>query len=1036
MDLPKGTVTFLFTDIEGSTRLWDLFPDVMLGALTRLEEILRGSISQQNGIVIKSTGDGLHAVFSSPVDAVKAALSGQRELLVETWNPKTGRLKVRMALHSGTADLRGGDYYGGTVNRAARLLSAGHGDQILLSQSTRELIREELPGDITLVDLGYHRLKDLLRPEHIYQLSVPDLPGYFPVLRGLDPRSVNLPSHPTPFIGRKKEIKALGRLLENANVRLITLVGPGGAGKTRLAVQAAAEFVAAFHDGALFIDLAAITEPQLVPSSIANVLGVRETARRSIEENIIQYLRSRSLLLILDNFEQVLDGANFVSQIIGGAPGIKIIATSREALSLQEEWQFSVNGMAYPHRLDAADYGDYDAVRLFVTITQKVQPDFALEDQKEGVIKICQLVEGLPLAIELAAPWMKAMAAEEIVYEIHRNISILSTSLRNLPEGHQSMVAIFEQSWSYLSSRQREVFAALSVFSGGFQLEAAEAVTGALSQTIMELVDKSLLRWSSEGRFSIHELLRQHVERQLKLSPEEYQAARNLHCNYYANFVGQFQNDMFRDRHLEAMAQLEEDIENVKTAWDWAAAQLRLEEIQKISKGLYDMEDIKGRYIEGDSLFNRVIEPLEAVSDSSQKAAVLSQIYLIQSWHAIRRGKLELARDYAEKSQESLVKHDLSPTPGLATDPLSALGVVANALGNYEQAEKLGEKALERAESLGEPLKLQFAFYVLSNAALYQGHYQEARDFALKAKAIALELGSRWFMAYILDDLGRIDQVMGEYESAKNNFRTTYKIRRDFDDPEGMALALNHLAQIALLEEDYQQAKQLFEQSRWLYLDIGDRRGLARSLSGLARTDRLQNNLKSAGNYLAEALNVSSEMGFMPLTLELLVECGELLLTGNIPEQGILLLAGVSYQPGAGHEAQEKAQQLLDSNRDRFAPELFKAVTKQGKESNLDQLLAAAKNSLADFNKAQEQASAAEPVIKLNDQHIFESLTDRELEVLGLMSKGLANPEIAERLIIALGAVESHTNQIYSKLGVRNRVEAVAKARDLGILPS
>jgi ATP/maltotriose-dependent transcriptional regulator MalT len=336
----------------------------------------------------------------------------------------------------------------------------------------------------------------------------------------------------------------------------------------------------------------------------------------------------------------------------------------------------------------------------------------------------------------------------------------------------------------------------------------------------------------------------------------------------------------------------------------------------------------------------------------------------------------------------------------------------------------------------GEPLKLQLAFYVLSNAAFYPGRYQEARDFALKAKEIALELGSRWFMAYILDDLGRIDQVMGDYKSAKDNFRTTYKIRQDFDDPEGMALALNHLAQIALLEEDYHQAKQLFEQSRWLYLDIGDRGGLARSLSGLARTARLRDNLESAGNYLAEALNITSEMGFIHLTLELLVESGELLLTESIPEQGILLLAGVSFQPSASHEAQEKAQQLLDSNRDRLAPDSFEAITKQGKASNLDQLLAAAKTDLADFNSAQELASGAEPVIKSNEQLIFESLTDRELEVLGLMSEGLSNPEIAERLIIAVGTVKSYTNQIYSKLGVRNRVEAAAKSRDLGLLPS
>ena len=957
MELPEGTVTFLLTDVEGGTRLWDLFPDAMTGAINRYEEILRGSINDLNGIVIKTTGDGLHAVFSAAIDAVKAALACQRELAQETWNPKTGRLRVRIALQSGTAQLRGGDYYGDTLNRAAKLLSAGHGDQILISQSTGELIRAALPTDAALIDLGCHRLKNLLRPEHIYQLTVPDIPSNFPVLRRLDPRSVSIPSQLTPFIGRTEEIGALRNLLKNDEVRVVTLVGAGGAGKTRLAVQTAAEIVADFPDGSFFIDLTPIVNPQLIPTSIANVLGIRETVVQSIEENVTQYLRSRSILLILDNFEQILDGAALVSQIVEEAPGIKIIVTSRKPLALEGERQYRVKGLPYPQKLDSLNISDYDAINLFINIAQRANPDFSLEDELDGVIKICQLVQGLPLAIELAAPWVKVMPTEEIVYEIHRNISILTTRLKNIPERQKSLIAIFEQSWSYLSTQQRNTFAALSVFQGSFQLAAAKEIAGASYKTILELVDKSLLRWSSVKRFSIHELLRQHVENQLRLSPGEYLLVRNLHCEYYADFAGEFQGELFCDQHLEAMTQFGEDLENIRSAWEWAAAQLRLEQIQKISQALYDLEYIKGRYIESDILIIDVIIPLEATAESSQKDAVLSQLYLIQSWHCIRRGKFKVAAEYAEKSLELLEKHDLSPRPGFAGDPSAALGVVANALGNYEQAEEYGNIARDRAKSLGESLKLQLALNVLSNAAYYQGSYQDARDLALKAKSAALDLGGRWFLATILNDLGRIDQVMGEYKSASNNFRTTYKLRKDFDDLAGMATALKNLAAVSLLEKEYTQGKQFFEQSRWLYLDIGDRGGLARSLKGLARTARLTGNLESACRDMAEALDIAAELGFAPLALELLAEAGELLITGRLPEQGILLLAGVSVQPGANHETQQQTQKLLDSNQEQFPYGTFESIVEGGQDSTLDQLLSAANGNLSEFEVAQELKS-------------------------------------------------------------------------------
>ena len=503
VDLPRGTVTFLFTDIEGSTTLWERHRQAMAQAVEHHLTVLRSAITEHGGVLFKVVGDGVQAAFPRAPSAVAAALQAQRALLGENWG-EISPLAVRMALHAGEAEPdEHGDFLTAPLNRLSRLLAVGYGGQILLSQTVQQLSRGALPTGAALRDLGEHRLRDLLDPERVFQLLHPELPDQFPPLRSLENRPNNLPRQPTPFLGREREVADVVGLLRTDEVQLLTLTGPGGTGKTRLALQAAADLLDDFPDGIFFVPLASVSDPALVPSAIAGALGIREEGGRSLMNRLHDVLAPKWLLLVLDNVEHLIEAASAVGELLGASSALKVLATSRLPLHLRAEREYPVPPLALPRRKPPPtleQLSQYESVRLFIERAQAVNPDFTVNNSNApAVAEICHRLDGLPLAIELAAARVRMLPPEAMLARLEQRLPFLTRGARDAPARQRTLGDTIAWSYDLLDPSDQTLFRRLSVFAGGCTLDAAEAVANPAGDLDMfggleRLVEHSLLR--------------------------------------------------------------------------------------------------------------------------------------------------------------------------------------------------------------------------------------------------------------------------------------------------------------------------------------------------------------------------------------------------------------------------------------------------------------------------------------------------------------------------------------------------------------
>ena len=591
LDLPRGTVAFLFTDIEGSTRLWERDATAMGQALERHNAILDAAITAHGGIHFKTIGDAFQAAFPDASSAIAAVVDAQRALHADPW-ARTGPIRVRMAMHVGEAAPRDGDrpdYLSPALNSLGRLLAAGHGGQSLLTNAARILAADTLPDGVALRDLGRHQLRDQLDPEQIWQLVIPGLADAFPPLKTLDRHPTNLPRQPTPLIGRDALLAELLPILTDSDTRLLTLTGPGGVGKTRLAVQLAADVSNAFPDGTFFVDLATVTDPAAVLPLVASALGVREGGGLSLKDATIALLAQKRLLLVLDNLEQIrpVDAlGREITELLGAAPSLTILGTSRAPLQIRAEREWPLEPLAVPdpaRLLPPPVLAENPAVALFLERARAAKPSFALTDANAAAVaEIVHLLDGLPLALELAAARLRALSANQLRDRLGKQIDLLFGGTRDRPDRHQTLRATIQWSHDLLSPQQQAFFRRLAVFSGGFSLDAAEAVIGELGEPSLETLDgvedllnESLVRAeeTADGdlRYRMLETIRAYAIERLETSGEE-PAARAAHLGYYTRWseaTATGLKDLDRPTSLD---RFQTEFANIQAALEWSCA--------------------------------------------------------------------------------------------------------------------------------------------------------------------------------------------------------------------------------------------------------------------------------------------------------------------------------------------------------------------------------------------------------------------------------------------------------------------------------
>ena len=836
----------------------------------------------------------------------------------------------------------------------------------------------------------------------------------------------------TFFVGREKEYREIQQLLAQPDCRLLTLVGPGGIGKTRLAQQLGALLRDKFARGSFVAYLQPLRSAEFFVSAVADALGISLTGQEPPLMQLAHYLSDKEALIILDNFEHLLDAADQLAILLPSTPQIKYLITSREALNLQEEWLYTVSGLAFPANSDSYLTGQNDdAVQLFNERARRVYPDFAPDSEVGAVIQICRLVGGMPLALELAAAWRKTLNCAEIADEIEGGLAFLTTRHRNVLARHHSMQTVFDQTWRRLTESEQIVLKRLSVFRGGFLRDAGAVVAGPSLPILSTLMDKSLLRLDGNGRYQIHELLRQYAAEQLEKSVDDVMQTQFNHANFYIQFLSQRSSDVCGGRQREALLEIRADLDNIRVAWLWAVAQGNVDALQKGSQSLGLYYQFQGGYLEGMMLFSQATNMLLTLPPSEAVDHALLGTRMYEAWYHLRFGWQEGTEACMAHSQAIYRRLNIPPLSGYLTDPNAPLSFVALTRGDYETAVTFAEQVRDVAEAERHPINRQFAYHLLSIAHVVLGAYETAQTFAQQAYAQSLMTGDRWFRAYILNNMGQIAVALGDNRTGKNHFQSSYEIRHDFADPEGMALALINLGNLSFQVRDLAEAEDQFQRSRTIYQDINDKGGLAAANWGLGKVSCYQGELVRTQGYFREALALAVGIDYRPVLFGLLVNIAELLWQMGQRERPLTLLTYTINNPKADHETRKIAQTLLtDVYQKWVSPDLLATATARGQADDLARLTA----DLFDQLSLPPTTTSAEPALPEPAESLVEPLTPRELDVLKLLLVGQTNGEIATELGIALGTVKFYTSQIYGKLGVRNRVTAVARAHELNLI--
>jgi predicted ATPase/class 3 adenylate cyclase len=834
---PTGTVTLLFTDVEGSTRLLERLGNRYVEVLDQHRQLLRAAFAQFNGREVGTEGDAFFVAFAKASEAVAAAVAGQQALAGHRW-PDGAVLRVRMGIHTGEPIVVGRDYAGLDVHRAARISSAGHGGQVLISQATRELLADDLLCEVELRDLGEHRLKDLTRPQRLFQLVIPGLPVDFPPLRTLGIPATNLPVQLTGFIGRRQELAEARTLLERPEVRLLTLTGPGGTGKTRLAVQVAAGLQEGFPDGVVFVPLGSINDPGLVVSTIAQILGIREAAGQSLLESLTHYVDGQQLLLVLDNFEQLLAAAPSVIDLLAACQRLKVLVTSRTALQVSGEHIYPVPPLSLPDR-DHTKASDHvaasEAVTLFVERAQAVNPGLALTDANAPVLaEICRRLDGLPLAIELAAARSK-LPPQVLLARLESRLELLKGGARDLPARQQTLRATIDWSYALLEDSEQTLFARLAIFAGGCTLQAAEMVCNLegdldVMAGLDALVDKSLLQLrdgpEGDSRVLMLETIREYGLERLTERRETDVVARR-HADYYLGLAERAEPELLGPRQGAWYERLESDLDNLRVALACFLAHQEVEAIARLAAPIVPFWRSRSHANEG----------LRWLDATLEHRSILSQPALAKALFAKGTLLLELGADHHQAN--TLLEESLALFQELADSiwtvrSVSMLGWAASRAGDLDRSVALRQQAVAMARDEGDEWNLAMALGNLGSSLLRVGDFARARAAFEESLALYRSVGEPEGIGFALWGLGMLALGEGHHRRAAYLLEEALALARKLGHLPGVANWLADRGVVALHEADYEGAAALFEESLRLAPYVEEELLIAECLWGVA----------------------------------------------------------------------------------------------------------------------------------------------------------------------------------------------------------
>jgi len=1043
--LPTGTVTLLFTDMEGSTRLLQVLGDRYTSLLEACRSLLRAAFLEYGGHEVDTQGDAFFIAFTRASDAVAAAVAAQRGLASHRW-PDGTTVRVRMGVHTGEPLRSTEGYVGLDVHHAARIMSAGHGGQVLLSQTTRDLVEQVLPEGVHLRDLGAHRLKDLQQPSQLFQLVIPDLLIDFPPLKTLDNSPNNQPLQPTPFLGREKEVDALQQLLLRDSSRLVTLTGPGGVGKTRLGLQVAAELAEHFPDGTWFVSLAPIRNPDLVIPTISQVLGLPEARDQAPLEHLKSALQEKKVLLLLDNFEQVGSSATEVADLLAGCPRLKVLVTSREGLHVRAEREFPVPALLLPDmkRLpDLLALAQYEAVALFIERAQAIKPDFQVTNSNApAVAEICVRLDGLPLAIELATARIRLFPPQALLTRLGQRLPLLVSSARDVPARQQTLRQTIQWSYDMLTEAEQRLFRRLAVFVGGCSFQAVEAVAQDVAEeqtsvldTMTSLLDKNLLRQTEqedgEPWFMLLETIREFGLEELS-KRGELEAARHAHAAYYLQLAEATAPELHGPQQVVWFRRSERELDNFRAVLSGLLERREdtesIEIALRLCGALRYFWEVRSHEHEGWTELSRALERSEGVAVSVRAKALMEAGHLARYLYNYDRAE--------ELSQQSLALFRESGDVAGVSEALLILGITSWLKGELATARVRFEESLKLSTETGDTNIMAWSLTMLSDVDMCQGDYPQGYSHAEESLLLFRERGNTRGIAFALQEIARGYLEEGDAAKAHPLFEEIYALFKEIGDKAYERLAIAGLGWVAFLQGNLSLARSLLEEASTTFQGEEEPAELdnqAWALSHLARVVAFEGDYAKARALHEQCLAIVKQLvGTKPWTHFYLEGLAAVVAAqGELPWAARLWGAAEALREGTGTPIppayRADYEHSVASARTQLGEQAFATAWAEGRSMTLDQVLG--EQGKAEVTTPASTGQPARPITKPSASYP-DGLTAREVEVLRLIAKGLTDAQIAEQLVISPRTVNTHLTSIYGKIQVSSRAAATRYAME------